>query len=1110
MPIAQYLRAVRQVHAGEPTEHSYRAAIVDLLQALGSGAVATNEPKQRRDCGAPDIKVATGPDRADPTIGYVECKDIDVSLDEAAKSEQLTRYRDNLPNLLLTDYLEFRWFVEGTERARARIGHVDSRGKIASDSAGIQAAEQLLCDFLSAAPEPVASPEELARHMARLTRMIRDIIVRAFERDEVSENTAGLLDAFRKTLLPQIQPDEFADMFAQTLAYGLFAARVNHSDAQGPFHHRTAAYDIPPTNPFLRRLFDSIAGVELDREPFVGFVEDLSRLLANAEMGEILADFGARTRREDPIVHFYETFLAAYDPKLREMRGVYYTPEPVVSYIVRSVDWILREHFGLPEGLADQSTVEYEAHLPGGGTETRTSPRVLILDPACGTGTFLYHVIDHIRGKFIESNNAGMWPGFVARHLLPRLFGFELLMAPYAVAHLKLGMQLAALDMTPAEREKWACQIPEDQRLSVYLTNTLEEAEQVAQMQFGIMQAIAEEANAASGVKRDLPIMVVLGNPPYSGISANRDTWVDALMDGTANDKGHTGSYYEVNGEPIGERKLWLRDDYVKFIRFAQWRIEQTGEGVLAFITNHGYLDNPTFRGMRDSLMRSFSEIYVLDLHGNTLKREVCPDGSEDANVFDIRQGVAIGIFVKRPNQDGPAAVHHAQLWGSRAHKYQSLLASTLHDTEWELIHPEPPFVLFVPTDRSLVGEYHVHPSISDVMPLHGVGIVTARDRLTTDPEEEQLWSRVMDFAALAPEAARRKYDLGSDLRDWRVDDAQADVRESGPARENIYPIAYRPFDIRWIYYTGRSRGFIGQPCYSTQRHMLYKHNLALMTGRRVETSGGFQHVFCVASMAQHHAVSIKEVNYLFPLYLYPDPTTLGEGEELDSPWPPGKDGRRPNLSKQFTDQVAAKLGMEFVPDGRGDLQHSFGPEDLFDYIYAVFHCPTYRQRYAEFLKIDFPRVPLTSDPDLFRDLVDLGGQLVSLHLMEPGAPVPPMTNYPVPGDNLVERGHPKYFAPGQTPPGEAGPLQRGRVYVNRTRRKAGGAPAQYFEGIPPQVWEFQVGGYQVLAKWLKDRVGRALTQDDLEHYRRIVAALARTMDLMAQIDRRIPDWPIQ
>ena len=697
----QYLAAIRNNLAqGDATEHTHRPALKAFLEAVGQGVTATNEPK-RVQCGAPDYIVSRKSQHGPVTLGYIEAKDVGKPLDEIERSEQMKRYRSALPNLILTDYLEFRWYVGGDHRQSARLARVSKDSKIKPDQDGAKAVSDLLAAFLSQQAEPIHDPKALALRMARLTHVIRDMIVKAFENQAASATLRDLHQAFEKALIPDLPTPQFADMFAQTLAYGLFAARCNHHGRRGSFKRLGAASEIPKTNPFLRQLFETITGTALEEEPFVGFVDDLAQLLADTEIEAVLADFGKRTKRQDPVVHFYETFLAAYDPKLREARGVYYTPEPVVSYIVRSVDHLLKTRFGCPKGLADTATVEYEREEENGGKPKKvkaSAPRVLILDPACGTGTFLYTVIDHIREEFVRQGNAGMWSGYVKKHLLPRIFGFELLMAPYAVAHFKLGMQLAGHDLHPAQREKWAYDFSGDERLRVFLTNTLEEAERRAQMEFGFLRTLTEEANAAVRIKRELPILAVIGNPPYSGHSANRSwetkggkrirTFIGNLLQ----------DYYTVDGQPLGERNpKWLQDDYVKFLRFGQWRIERTGAGILAFITNHGYLDNPTFRGMRQQLMNAFTDIYVLDLHGNAKKKEKCPDGSKDENVFDIQQGVAIGIFVKEAGKAGPAKVRHADLWGLRESKYKGLSEKYVATTQWKASKPKTPFYLFVP-----------------------------------------------------------------------------------------------------------------------------------------------------------------------------------------------------------------------------------------------------------------------------------------------------------------------------------------------------------------------------------------------------------------------------
>ncbi|HSN76450.1 MAG TPA: DNA methyltransferase, partial [Anaerolineae bacterium] len=630
--------------------------------ALAPGIEAINEPK-RIDCGAPDLVVLRAGSQGLSPIGYIEAKDVGKSLDDVERSDQLRRYRQALPNLILTDYLEFRWFVDGERRAAARLARAGAGGKVTAEKGGSQAVQQLLADFLAHQPQPIANPQALAVRMARLAHMIRDIIVAAFEQGHASELLAGWRSAFAHVLIADLdQPEktgEFADMLAQTLAYGLFSARVM-DDSPG-FTRQEAQHLIPKSNPFLREFFYQVSGPQLDDEPFVGFVADLVAVLAEADMASILAEFGKRSSQQDPIMHFYETFLAAYDPKLRAARGVYYTPTPVASYIVRSLDHLLRTRFGCAQGLADSTQIEIDNPAPEPAGKGGAKPpkkvkvhKVLLLDPAVGTATFPYAVIDHIRAGFMASGNAGMWSGYVRQHLLPRLFGFELLMAPYAVAHFKLGLQLAGLDLPDGQRQAWAYDFAADERIGIYLTNTLEGPHEHTGLPL-FTQFLARETDEANRVKRDLPVLVVFGNPPYSGHSSNKGPWIDGLLKGTLPDGGKTTSYYQVDGQPLGERNpKWLQDDYVKFIRWAQWRIERTGVGILAFITNHSYLDNPTFRGMRRSLMQTFSEIYLLDLHGNAKKREVAPDGGKDENVFDIQQGVAIGLFVKQPGQTGP------------------------------------------------------------------------------------------------------------------------------------------------------------------------------------------------------------------------------------------------------------------------------------------------------------------------------------------------------------------------------------------------------------------------------------------------------------------------
>jgi predicted helicase len=1018
----------KELAAGNTTEHTHRTALKILFQSLDPAVIATNEPQHITAVGAPDFRII----QKKMPIGYVECKDIGKNLDEVLETEQLKRYLKSFQNLLVTDYLEFRWYVGGKLRLRETIGEL-VKGKVKQNNDNLAGVEQLLISFLNHEPEPIGSPKELAGHMARLADIMRDSTIRTLKSELATGSLHAQLLAFRENLIPDLSVDEFADMYAQTIAYGLFAARCETTNGKD-FTRQQAGYLIPKTNPFLRKLFNYIAGPELD-ESIIWVVDDLAQILAWADMSAVLQGFGKSTGKTDPVVHFYETFLKEYDPKTREMRGVYYTPLPVVSYIVRSIDYILKTSFNKPQGLAD--------------------PSVLVLDPAVGTATFLYVVMQEIHDAVIRQGQTGTWDNYVSEKLLPRLFGFELLMAPYAIAHLKLGRLL----------QDTGYQFATDRRLGIYLTNTLEEA--VTHSDTIFAQWISEEANASADIKKTKPIMVVLGNPPYSGASVNKGKWARELVQ----------RYYQVDGAPLGEKNpKWLQDDYVKFLAFGQWRIEQTGSGVLGFITNHSYLDNPTFRGMRQSLMNTFTDIYIFNLHGNSKKKEVAPDGGKDENVFDIQQGVTIGIFIKETDKTAPAKIHYSDLWGLREEKYSVLAETDLSSTIWAELKPTGPHYLFIPQDTDLLPEYQDNWKVIDIFPINSVGIVTARDDLSIRWTSNEIENVIKDFASISSEEAREKYDLGDDARDWKVYLAQKDLSDSGLLPDNIVQILYRPFDSRYTYYTGHSKGFHCMPRGEVMRHMLPGKNLSLLVTRQTRDQWD---VLATQLIVGHKSMSAYDITSLVPLYLYP-----AEGEmQL------GGGARRPNLNPEFIKLFSEKLGLMFIEDGKGDLQQTFGPEDVFDYAYAVFHSPAYRSRYAEFLKIDFPRLPLTSDKVLFRSLVAKGAILVALHLMESLLLNNFITNYPVKGEHLVEKI--SYDEKTQ------------RVSINKT---------QYFEGVPPEVWDFHVGGYQVCEKWLKDRKGRKLTIDEIDHYQKIVVALKETIRLMQEIDAAIAEhggWPV-
>jgi predicted helicase len=1047
MAFKDYVAELKTIrNSGQATENSYYTALKSLIEDLDPSVAVVINPKKTPH-GSPDFRLTRKKNVLDFPVGWIEAKEAGEDLNKIARSDQLKRYY-NLPNLILTDFLEFRWYTDGKERFKVSLGAI-ANGKLKFDADGEAQVEELLRGFLQHKTPPAKDSRELARRMAQLAHFIRDAILIAHEHEDAAGILHQQMDAFREALIPDLTPEQFADMYAQTIAYGLFAARCQPVTTGEKFTREHAAYLIPKTNPFLRKLFSVIAGPDLP-EQILPYVDDLVALLRDTDIGAIMADFGKRTAKEDPVVHFYEDFLQAYDPKLRELRGVYYTPEPVVSYIVRSIDHILKTEFAKPLGLADKD--------------------VLILDPACGTGTFLYYVIRHIYDTLCDHGQKGQWNTYVSGNLLKRIFGFELLMAPYAVAHLKLGLQLQELGY----------KFESDERLGVYLTNTLEEAAKKAQQIFAFADAIAEEARLAGDVKLNKKVMVVLGNPPYSGHSANR-SWeirIDAKTKKPKKVPTFIGnllkSYYQVDGEPLGEKNpKWLQDDYVKFIRFAQWRINRTGYGILGFITNHGYLDNPTFRGMRQQLMREFSDIHVLDLHGNSKKKERALDGSEDKNVFDIQQGVAIQLAVKRAERIGETSISHADIYGVRETKYTQLSHADVSSTAWQPLAPSPPAYLFVPRENNLAAEYEKGWKLTDIFPVNSVGIVTARDQLTIGFTPEEIWARVQDFASLPVEDARQKYDLGKDAQDWKVEWAQEDLKKSGPKRASVVPILYRPFDLRYTYYTGNSMGFICRPRAEVMRHMLAGPNIGLVAPRRVETIGPWTHCLVSKGPIEHVAVSLKTIDSLFPLYDY---WSHGQNPNL----PGMHEMHVPNLNPAFL----AVLKLNANPEAA--RKH-------LDYIYGLLHSQGFRRRYEEFLKSDVPRVPFTTDEELFAAFTKKGTELISLHLMESPKLADFITKYEQPGDHMVEKVRYAELNP------KAG-IKAGRVYIN---------DAQYFDGVPKEVWEFQVGGYQVCEKWLKDRKGRKLSSDDIDHYQKIVVALSETIRLMREIDEIIPGWPL-
>lgn len=1058
MTLEQYIDNLdKRYRLGNATEHTFRGDLQQLLESLVPTIRATNEPK-RQSCGAPDYILT----KKDIPVGFIEAKDIgDKDLEGTKKTgnkEQFDRYKASLNNLIFTDYINFNLYREGEFITKIAIAEITDKG-IRPLTENFGNFENLIKDFCSHVGQTIKSSKKLAEMMAGKARLLSDIIGNALSSDETHNEDSTLKDqmlAFKQILIHDITPKGFADVYAQTIAYGMFAARL-HDPTLGTFSRQEAAELIPKSNPFLRKLFGYIAGPDID-DRIKWVVDSLVDIFLACNVEEILKNYGKSTKMEDPIIHFYETFLSEYDPKLRKSRGVWYTPQPVVNFIVRAVDDILKTEFDLPQGLADTSKTTIKVNTQTADKRSATGykqmeqevHKVQILDPATGTGTFLAEVVKHIHKKF--QGQQGIWSNYVETHLLPRLNGFELLMASYAMAHLKLDLLLTETGFKPTS----------NQRFRVYLTNSLEEHHQDTGTLFA--NWLSTEANEANHIKRDTPVMCLIGNPPYSGESANQGEWIMNLMEDYKKEPGGKEKLKEQNSK-------WINDDYVKFLRYGQHFIEKNGSGILAYINPHGFLDNPTFRGMRWHLLKTYDKIYTIDLHGNTKKKETSPDGSSDINVFDIEQGVSINIFIKtgRKNTNDLGKCFHYDLYGKRDFKYDFLIQNSLSKVPFTEIPNKSPMYYMVQKDFEKESEYEKGFSVNDLFTSNSIGVVTARDKLTIKDSKDEVIKTITDFSKLDIEEARKEYSLGKDARDWQVSLAQKDLLNSNLSNENIVKISYRPFDEKWTYYTGKSKGFHCMPRGAVMKHFILGQNLGLVF-RRQQPESLDLYVFCSKNIVADGYIRSdnKGGESVAPLYIYPS----SDGQQIIGQ----SSERTPNFNAEIVKQIAEKLGLTFTNE-KDTTKNAFAPIDILDYIYAVLHSPKYREKYKEFLKIDYPKVPYPKDKNTFWQLVKLGGEIRQIHLLESPTVEQYITQYPTDGDNVV--GKPKY--------------KDGKVYINDT---------QYFDNVPQTAWEFYIGGYQPAQKWLKDRKDRKLEFDDILHYQKIIVALSETSRLMKEIDK--------
>lgn len=1015
MNLKNYLSEITDIYKrGDAREETYyltlKTLVTDFTAQKFDRTIDITVLPKKTEAGNPDFRIWDG---ANSIIGYIEAKIPGTNLDDIEDTEQIQRYVKTFPNVIVTNFLEFRLYRDGEETQSVTIGRWNNIKTLRAVPPVEKAGEfgALLERFIGYSQPAITSAEKLAKVLAQRTRFLRDEIIKI----ELPENDdiKGFYEAFTKYLIANLSEDDFADLYSQTITYGLFAARLRSRDG---FSRTTAYLYIPKTIGILRDIFGFVSMGALPKQ-METIIDDIAAVLSATDVKSILDEYYKAGKGSDPIIHFYETFLQEYDPTTREMRGVYYTPEPVVDFMVRSVNEILKEKFGIAAGLAGEN--------------------VTLLDPAGGTLSFFTMAMQVAVDEYVKLYGEGMKRQFIKQQLLKNFYAFELMMAPYAIGHMKTSFML----------EELGYQLEDDDRVQYYLTNTLE-MEDLDTVKIPGLSSLSKESHLAGEVKKNTKIQIVIGNPPYSGHSSNNSKWI----------REKVNDYYFVDGVSINEKNSkWLQDDYVKFIRFAQYKIDQAGEGIVCMITNHGYIDNPTFRGMRKSLIDSFDEIYVLDLHGNALKKEKTPQGGKDENVFDIRQGVAILMMIKSDHLKKDHGVSQFDLFGTRHHKYDVLLETEFHGIGWRAVNPQPGFFLLRSQDDNLFDIYKTFIDIREFFHNYNVGIVTARDSLTIQDTKEKMFQTVKKFVSFDPEVARVAFNLGHDTRDWKVHLAQNDVTSTGTRLENVHRIIYRPFDIKYTYFTGNSRGFICMPRRDVMQHML-DENMGLCIGRQWSSVGSkIFDVFFISDSLIDFNLFRRGGELLLPLYQYPSSDeAFGE--------------RYYNIDLKLIEQIEA------IFENKHD---SLTPEKVFYYLYGILHSVNYRKKFEEFLKIDFPRIPIMKDYESFLIISNHGEKLASLHLLKAKDLITPSAKYYGTGSNQVDLID----------------FRDQQVFINDDN---------HFGPVPEDVFQYTIGGYQVCHKWLKDRKGKDLTLDEAQTYCKIVTALEKTIEIQKQIDEVI------
>jgi len=1022
-----YLKKIIEITVrGDAREESYYNAFQSMIENFAydndiKNITITSQPK-KTDKGNPDFRVWDGKQKI---VGYIEAKAPYKELEDIKDLEQIKRYKNAFKNFILTNFFEFWLYREEICIDKIKISELTHIVNPKNDIL-LQNEDKLvslLKKFFSFSLPRITSGQTLAIELAKRTRFLRDEVIAEELREEENEDIKkiiGFYIAFKTFLIKDLDKEQFADLYSQTITYGLFASRMR---CKTIFNRKLAVYDIPHSIGILREMFEFISLGELPPK-LEWIIDEISDILANVEVDKIFLEYYQNKKGEDPVFHFYETFLSEYNPEERERRGVYYTPIPVVSFIVNSLNIILKEKFSISDGFANEN--------------------ITILDPAAGTLTFIVEAIKLAVKEFISKYGEGSKDNFIKNHILQNFYAFELMVAPYAIGHLKISFLLDELKYNYQKEE----------RLKFYLTNTLE-MEEIEQTALPGMASLARESHSAGVVKKKTPILVILGNPPYSGHSANKGEWITQEIK----------SYYSIDGVPLNERNTkWIQDDYVKFIRFAQWKIDEQSEGVLGFITNHAYLNNPTFRAMRYSLLKSFNEIYIINLHGNSSIKEKSPDGTKDENVFDIKQGVSISLFIKNNKLNNENKVNYIDLWGLREYKYNWLLNNTINSVEWNIIRTNPNLYLFVPRNEDLLVTFNNFIAINDIFPVYNVGVQTHRDEFVVDINKEKLQKRIQDFMNndISDSAIKIKYNI-NETNDWKLEDQRKKVLSDTKWKDKIIKYHFRPFDIGWIFY---NKDVVDRPRQEIMQHMI-EENLGLLCMKQFAYEvKDYNYVFITNGITDSRIfISNKGAAYLFPLYLY----SYYKGIKKII----GKDdlSKNPNINNQLLSKLFEYYKIRPKP------------EELLFYIYGILYSNIYRLNYFEYLKTEFPRIPITINHDLFIKMSILGEKLIKIHLMNTNELENSLLKFEGNGDNIVSK-----------------------ILYNEKENKLFINENQYFYKLTKDVWEYQIGGYNVIEKYLKDRKNLELSFSEIKVISKIVLAIELTIKIQDEIDTLYPE----